>query len=170
MCSLCIYVCVCCVLFFSVYEGLPTWHRDYSVRGGGENAESIEWFIDDQASCGRMIRLLAYPLSFWSASCLSSQSSYVTGRAYILTGDWRGEGGRGAKSYDRRESLALCESFNTLWRNGMGWPLWIQPHLCSLYSRCWGPERNFYRKLSALGDRWTPKLNKAKNITSNRAK
>jgi hypothetical protein len=161
-------LCVLCPVLFCLRGISYLTQGLFCERSRGES-EKIEWFIDDQASCGRMIRLLAYPLSFRSASCLSF-SVFLCYRSCLLTGDWRGEGGRGAKSYDRRESLALCESFNTLWGNGMGWPLWIQPHLCSLYSSSWGPERNFYRKLSALGDRWTPKSNKAKNITSRRVK
>ncbi len=92
-------VCVHPILDWSVVE--------YSKPG------SIEWFIEDQTFCSR---LLAHPLhpTLPAAVCLSlSVFLCVAGRAY-----WEGwgEGGGGGKSQviRQRENMALYKSFNPL--------------------------------------------------------
>ncbi len=79
-------------------------HHSYQVPIDDEfwfRSESIELFIEDQASCGRMVRLLPFPPIPWEICLSFSVFPWVVGRAYWR--ERRGVGGRGAKSYDHEK-------------------------------------------------------------------
>jgi hypothetical protein len=113
----CIYNIYLCALYMLYMWGLAGAKRSERQEGrpwsascsAEKEAESIEWFIEDQAF-SQSYDLVPQQLICHSFSVLLS----VAGRAY-----WRKRergGGEGAKIIRRRESLFLCKSFNTLWR------------------------------------------------------
>jgi hypothetical protein len=122
MCRLYVfYVCVCCVLFFSVYEGFPTWHRDYSVRGGGENAESIEWFIEYQALFRSYDLVPRPPLPSYPISKLSLFLSLPVCHRPVELTDGRFSGRRWARSQIKRSRENLPSMNHSILSGGMGW-------------------------------------------------
>ncbi len=74
------------------------------------------------------------PLSSQKYVCLA-QSSRVPGRAYWRPRDGGWWGGRGAKSYDRLESLVLYKSFHTLFPKVFIFSLKLSFELGFLYER-----------------------------------
>ncbi len=68
-------------------------------------AENIEWYIEDQDSCVRMIWLFAHtlPLRLLSVSSAGDTPIYWERETTCWRGRARGGGGRGANSYDSKE-------------------------------------------------------------------
>ncbi len=101
----------CCPALLPALVERHTWRVCLGVA-----AESIEWFIDDQAFFPTYVLAPSPPPSRRPpASCLSlSVFLGVAGQAY-----WgrREDGGGGSQIVRRRESLVLYKSFNTLCTN-----------------------------------------------------
>jgi hypothetical protein len=77
-------------------------------------AESIERIIEEQAFCGRMIRLLAHPLPLLTLQHVVSLSHSSCVSTVEVNGKGEGVGWARSQIILHRESLTLYKSFNIL--------------------------------------------------------